>query len=156
MPGIKYGPVDLLFIGFEGERPGPAITEALAELIEDETISLLDLIFASRNDAGELSILEIDELPEGHDLSDVDLVEPGLAAMQDVEELAANIPAGSSAALLAVELTWARNFSSALAESGGRVLYEERIGAPLVNAILEGASFDSTSVARATSERDGE
>jgi hypothetical protein len=156
MPGIKYGPVDLLFIGFEGERPGPAITEALVELIEDETISLLDLIFASRNDAGELTILEIDELPEGHDLADVALIEPGLAAMQDVEELAANIPAGSSAALLAVELTWARNFSSALAESGGTVLYEERIGAPLVNAILEDSGVEDPRVANATFDRDGE
>jgi len=145
MAEFAYGPVEILLITFDGDRPGSALSEALLELVEEKTITLLDLIFVSRSVEGDLRIVEIDELPEKAQLPDLDLRELGLAGLDDVEELAAQLPPGASAAVLVVELSWARHFASVLAASGGAVLYQERIPAPVVNAVLEAANVSADS-----------
>lgn len=139
MADFTYGPVEILLISFAGDRPGPAVGDALRELIDEKTITLLDLIFVSRTVDGDLRIVEVEDLPDKAQLPDLDLGELGLAGLDDVEELAAELPAGTSAAILVVELAWARNFASVLAASGGAVLHQERIPAAVVNAVLEAA-----------------
>jgi hypothetical protein len=126
MEEFAHGPVEILLLGFDGDRPGEALREALLELIDEKTIALLDLVFVARSEAGDPRIIEIEDLPERTQL-------PGL---EDIEELAGQLPPGSSAAVLVVELTWARHFASVLAASGGAVLHQERIPAPVVNAVL--------------------
>ncbi|MGO4782448.1 DUF6325 family protein [Cryobacterium sp. W22_MBD10_FK3] len=139
MAEFTYGPVEVLLISFEGDRPGPALGAALRDLIAEKTIRLLDLLFVSRDAAGDLRIVEVEDLPEKAQLPDLDLGELGLAGLDDVEELATELPPGTSAAVLVVELAWARNFASALAASGGAVLHHDRIPAAVVNAVLEAA-----------------
>ena len=139
MEEFTYGPVEMLLISFDGDRPGPALSEALRDLVEEKTIALLDLVFVSRSSEGDLRIVEVQDLPERTQLPDFTLGEPGLAGLEDVEELAAQLPPGTSAAILVVELSWARHFASVLAASGGAVLYDERIPATVVNAVLEAA-----------------
>jgi len=136
MEEFEYGPVEILLISFEGDRPGPALSEALLDLVEEKTITLLDLVFVARSEAGDLRIVEMEELPDRAELPDLELGELGLAGLEDVEELAGQLQPGSSAAVLVIELTWARRFSSVLAASGGAVLHHERIPAPIVNAVL--------------------
>jgi len=136
MAEFEYGPVEILLISFEGDRPGPALSEALLDLVEEKTITLLDLVFVARSEAGDLRIVEMEELPDRAELPDLELGELGLAGLEDVEELAGQLQPGSSAAVLVIELTWARRFSSVLAASGGAVLHHERIPAPIVNAVL--------------------
>ena len=136
MEEFEYGPVEILLISFEGDRPGPALSEALLNLVEEKTITLLDLVFVARSEAGDLRIVEMEELPDRAELPDLELGELGLAGLEDVEELAGQLQPGSSAAVLVIELTWARRFSSVLAASGGAVLHHERIPAPIVNAVL--------------------
>jgi hypothetical protein len=140
---FRYGPVEILLISFDGDRPGSALGDALRQLIDEKTVTLLDLIFVSRSVEGDLRIVEVEDLPERAQLPDLARGELGLAGMDDVEELATELPPGTSAAVLVVELTWARNFASVLAASGGAVLHSERIPAPVVNAVLEAASTDS-------------
>ena len=140
MADFTYGPVEILLISFDGDRPGAALGEALTDLIADKTITLLDLIFVSRSAEGDLRIVEVEDLPEKAQLPDLALGELGLAGLDDVEELAAELPPGTSAAVLVVELAWARHFASVLAASGGAVLHQERIPAAVVNAVLDAAS----------------
>jgi len=139
MVEFRYGPVEILLISFDGERPGAALGRALRELVEEKTITLLDLLFVARDPHGDLRIVEVDDLPQKAELPDLQLGELGLAGLEDVEELAADLPPGTSAAVLVVELAWARNFASALAASGGAVLHQERIPAAVVNEVLEAA-----------------
>ena len=139
MADFTYGPVEILLISFDGDRPGAALGEALTDLIAEKTITLLDLIFVSRSMEGDLRIVEVEDLPEKAQLPDLALGELGLAGLDDVEELAADLPPGTSAAVLVVELAWARQFASVLAASGGAVLHQERIPASVVNAVLDAA-----------------
>lgn len=143
MEDFRYGPVEILLISFDGDRPGAALNDALLELVDQKTITLLDLIFVSRSEDGDLRIVEVEDLPERAQLPELELGELGLAGLDDVEELAAELSPGTSAAVLVVELAWARNFASVLAASGGAVLHSERIPAPVVNAVLAAALTDS-------------
>ncbi|MEC5182829.1 hypothetical protein RCH12_000259 [Cryobacterium sp. MP_3.1] len=139
MAEFTYGPVEILLISFDGERPGAPLSEALRALIDEKTVTLLDLIFVSRSVEGDLRIVEVEDLPEKAQLPDLALGELGLAGLDDVEELAVDLPPGTSAAVLVVELTWARHFASVLSASGGAVLHQERIPAAVVNAVLDAA-----------------
>ena len=87
MAEFTYGPVELLLISFEGDRPGPALGDALLDLIEEKTVTLLDLIFVSRSAEGDLRIVEVEDLPDRAQLPDLELGELGLAGLDDVEEL---------------------------------------------------------------------
>ncbi|KGJ77532.1 hypothetical protein GY21_07440 [Cryobacterium roopkundense] len=135
MSDFEYGPVELVLIGFDGDRPGPEVGQAVLDLVEEKTINLLDLVFVSKNLDGELRVLEIDELERGP-LSGLALLERGLTGQEDVEALAEAVAPGASAAVLAVELVWAKNLAEALFRSGGRVLDSVRIPALVVNSIL--------------------
>lgn len=136
MTEFRYGPVELILVGFEGERPGPEIVDAFRDVIDAGAVRLLDLLFVTRSPEGELTVLELDEAGDSIGLEAVVLEATGLASIEDVEELASEIPAGSSAALLVVELTWAKALASKLAAGRGVVLSTERIPAPVVNEVL--------------------
>ena len=136
MTEFEYGPVDLYLVGFEGDRPGPGVLEAIAELIEGGEIRLLDLLIISRTNDGEVSVVEFDDVSDEYGFGTVELEAVGLVADDDALELAQGIPPGMSGALLAVELLWAKRLASRFAESGGMVLQTERIPAPVVNAAL--------------------
>ena len=136
MTEFRYGPVELILVGFEGERPGPEIVDAFRDVIDAGAVRLLDLLFVTRSPEGELTVLELDEAGDSIGLDAVVLEATGLASIEDVEGLASEIPAGSSAALLVVELTWAKALASKLAAGRGVVLSTERIPAPVVNEVL--------------------
>ncbi|MDE0546480.1 DUF6325 family protein [Microbacterium sp. C7(2022)] len=137
MAEFRYGPVELYLVGFEGERPDPGVMSALMEPVESGHLRLLDFLLISKDDQGNVSIVEIEDDDTDYGLGDIALEEIGIAGEEDVEELAELVPPGSAAALIALELTFARTLASNLAASGGVVLSSERIPAPIVNAIVD-------------------
>ena len=136
MADFEYGPVDLYLVGFEGDRPDPGTLEAIAELIEGGEIRLLDFLVISRADDGTVSIVEFDDVSDEYGFGTVELEAIGLVTDEDAQELAQGIPPGTSGALLAIELLWAKRLTSRFAASGGVVLQTERIPASVVNAAL--------------------
>lgn len=137
MAHFIYGPVELYLVGFEGERPDPGVVSAMVELLESGLVRLLDFVIVSKSADGEVTVTEIEDAAEQLGFGDVEIVEIGLSGSEDIEELAADIPPGTSAALVAFELAYARNLAEKLAASGGVVLRTERIPAPVVNEILD-------------------
>ena len=142
MANFEYGPVDLYLIGFPGERPGPEVVASIVELVEAGTVRLLDMLFVSRSLDGELNILEVDQVADELGLTGIELNEVGLAGNEDIEEFADDVAPGTSAALLVVELLWAKNFATALYRAGGAVLHTESIPSVVVNDLLTTASVD--------------
>ncbi|ANJ28446.1 DUF6325 family protein [Agromyces aureus] len=134
MADFEYGPVDLYLIGFEGDRPDGRTLEAIADLVDSGEIRLLDFLLVSRGE-DEVTIVEFEDFG-GQIEFDVEVLEAGLVGDEDVDDLAERIPVGSSAALIAIELVWAKKLASRFAESGAELLQVERIPAPIVNEIL--------------------
>ncbi len=134
---LRYGPVELHLVGFEGDRPDPRVIAALVDLLEGGLIHLLDFLIVSKSDDGEVTVTEIEDQTDEYGFGGVELEAVGIAGDEDVAELAELIPPGGSAALVAFELTYLRDLAAKLEDSGGVVLRTERIPAPVVNAILE-------------------
>lgn len=133
MTTFDYGPIEFYAIGFEGDRPGPGVLQAIDDLVATGTVNLLDLVFVRRDAEGELEVLEVtDTIDDGAPALNLE----GLAGEEDIAALAETVPAGASAAILVVELLWAKAFAGALYDAGGFVVGRQGIPAPLVNAYL--------------------
>lgn len=133
MTDFDYGPIEFYAIGFEGDRPGPGVLKAIDDLVAEGTVNVLDLVFVRRSPEGELEILELSDTIES-DVPALDL--EGLAGEEDILALADGLEPGTSAAILVVELLWAKAFASALYDAGGAVIAREGVPAPIVNAFL--------------------
>lgn len=136
MTEFTYGPVEFLLVAFDSDKPSPAILEAITELIESSTINLLDLVVVTKALDGTVASVDIEDATDEYGFGTIELEATGLASDEDIQELADDLPAGTAAALLVIELIWAKNLASRLAEAGGFVVHTDRIPAPVVNAAL--------------------
>lgn len=132
MAEFQYGPVELYLVGFEGETPDPGVIDALGDLVDSGLLRVLDFVLVSKSGNGDVTIAEI----EDEDFA-LDLHQVGIAAEEDILTLAELVPEGSSAAVVAMELVFARTLTERIANSGAVVLSVERIPAPVVNAVIE-------------------
>lgn len=139
----RLGPVDIYLLGLPGERPDQAAMTALTVLLETGPVRLLDLILISKAEEGALALLEAQELPDGFEIDVEPLGATGLLGKDDVDDLAASIPAGTAALLVALELTYQRDLAARTAQSGATLLGYERIPAPVVNALLDSLSVET-------------
>lgn len=137
MTKFRYGPVELHLVGFEGERPDPRTLAALTELLDSGLVRLLDFIILSKAEDGAITVVEVEEDHDGSGFDELEILSAGIVGEEDIEDFAAQIPAGSSAALIALELAFARTLAENLAAGGGVVLRSERVPAPIVNALLD-------------------
>ncbi len=58
---MSLGPIELLVVKFPGNQFKGEIAPALAELVENGTIRVIDLLFAIKDENGELAIVELSE-----------------------------------------------------------------------------------------------
>jgi len=135
MAEFRYGPVELFLLGLEDERPDPAFIASLVELVESGIVRILDFVLVSKSESGEVTVDEIEE--DSADYGALDLVLSGITGDEDIEALGDLVPAGGSAAVVAIELLYARKLADSLASTGGVVLAAERIPAPIVNALVD-------------------
>ena len=134
MTTFTLGPVEFHLISLADSQPAEAVIDELRDVLTTGTVQLLDLVVISKSDAGDVTVTEIE--------ADVDLGAPGLAGDDDIAEFAAVIEPGTTAALVALELTWAKRIAEKLAAAGSEVIGVERIPAPVVNALLESIEDD--------------
>ncbi|MEN2738786.1 DUF6325 family protein [Microbacterium sp. X-17] len=137
MVDFRYGPVELYLVGFAGDRPDPGAITALLELVESGVVRLLDFVLVTKDLAGDVILTEIEDDEDGFGFGELVLDGAGLTGEEDVAELAELVEPGSSAAVIALELVFARTLATRLAAGGGVVLATERIPAPVVNALVD-------------------
>lgn len=133
MTTFDYGPIEFYAISFDGERPGPGVLAAIDDLVTSGTVRLLDLVLVRRSEEGEYSIVEIADDGESPIVA---LELTGLTGEEDIADLTGDLEPGTSAAVIAIELLWAKSFSAALYDAGGAVIAREGVPAPIVNAFL--------------------
>jgi hypothetical protein len=126
---MALGPVDLLVVRFPGNQFKGEIAPALAELVDQGTIRVIDLLLAVKDSDGNLEILEADSLsPEdAGDLGNLVSDPVRLFSEDDVETFAATLEPNSAAALLLFENTWAAHFRETLENAKAELVMFERI-----------------------------
>jgi hypothetical protein len=134
---MEVGPVDAYIIGFPGNKFTGRIAPAIKELVDNETIRILDLLFVSKDADGVVTTLTIEDLgPEGAAFAEIDVTEPGSLNEEDADEVSDDLPANSSALLMAFENVWARKVVSALQAADAILIDSIRIPADVVQAAL--------------------
>lgn len=129
----ERGPVDLVSIGFPTADVPDGVAAALRRVPAD-VATILDVVTVRRGPNGALAVAEDDP---GVSVVGDGLEFAGLAAEEDALALAADLPAGSSAVVVAFEHTWARDLVVAVGAAGGVVLATARIPGPMVDELVE-------------------
>ena len=135
----EIGPVDYAIIAFPGNKFRGEIAPALADLVESNTIRLIDVAFVGKDADGEVIALELTELdPEVQDSLDrLGIEVQGLLNEDDLADAADALEPNSSAALLVWENVWARRVTKAMRDAGGELLAFERVPHDIVQAARE-------------------
>lgn len=130
-----YGPVELNVITFSGATPPPSLLHALVEQMDAGNVRLLDFVLFEKAESGALHVTEID-LDE-FSLADLAPLAHGLTAEEDLRDLTGAVPVGCSGAVVALELVWASELASRLADGGNSLVTTIRIPAAAVNTAVE-------------------
>ena len=132
---MAVGPVDVYIIGFPGNKFTGRIAPAILDLVENGTIRVLDLLFVMKDANGvvtSLAAADIDE--EGADFLSIDVTQPGALGHEDAEEVNDDLPANSSALLIAFENLWVGKVVEALRAADAVLIDSIRIPVDVVEA----------------------
>lgn len=123
------GPIDYIIVGFEGNTFDGSILAALGEAIEARVINLVALAFISKDDAGNVTVLDIGDNGDTVVMDFVTKYEgnPELVTDDDINEMADLLENNTSAGLLVVEQAWAIPLKQALVNANGVLVAEGRI-----------------------------
>ena len=137
---IEMGPIDYLLVEWPGRQPNGEAAPYLVDLVERGLIRILDLTFIAKAEDGSVAGLELSDLGDGAaELAVFEGASSGLISDDDVNEAAAALEPGTSAALLVYENSWAAPFAAAVRRSGGQLVASGRIPAEDVLAALDAA-----------------
>ena len=135
----EMGPIDYIVIEFPGSQMTGEGLPILVDLVERGTIRLIDLVFFTKAADGSVAMVEIADL-DGDGSLDLAIFEgasSGILGEDDINEAAAAIEGGSSAALLVYENTWAAPFAAAVRRGGGQLVAFGRIPIQALVAALD-------------------
>jgi uncharacterized membrane protein len=150
---MPFGPVQMLVLEFDRTRFNGEIMPELERLTDDGVIRLIDLLFVTKTEDGELDVVQASGLSQdeaiefgamvgalvglgmGSEEATVRAAEAGAAELEDghifdeteVWYLADAIPAGSSAAVALIEHRWAIPLRDKIVQAGGIALADEWI-----------------------------
>ena len=136
------GPVQMLVVGFDGNRFEGEILAELDRLAAINVVRVLDLLFVSKDESGAVTALEASDLgvdpggePGKHLATLIGLAAEGEASGEpdpgdedyDLEQVwfvADQIPAGTAAAIVLLEHHWALGLREATRAADGELLAE--------------------------------
>jgi hypothetical protein len=137
---IEMGPIDYLLVEWPDEQPDGQIAPHLIDLVDRGLIRIIDLAIVVKGDDGSVARLEISDLgDEVTAFADFEGAASGLLSDEDIEEAGGTLEAGTAAALLVYENSWAAPFATAIRESGARLVASGRIPVNEIIAALDAA-----------------
>ena len=134
---MTIGPVSYTVVAFPGNKFNGNIAPEIDKLVSNGTVRVLDLVFVGKDTNGDTISLEFDQLDDLAGFGDIDGEVGGLISPEDLDAVAASLPAGNSALVVLWEDLWALPLVEAVRASGGLVIDSARIPAERVEAALE-------------------
>jgi len=134
----EMGPIDWLLIEFDGPFTGEA-AGPLLDLVDRGLIRLLDVVLMRKDEAGNVVVLEISDLP-GDEAVHVDVfaaASTGILGEDDVNEAGAALENDTRAVFLLYENSWAAPFAVAVRKAGGQLIADGRIPTQQIIAALD-------------------
>ncbi len=135
---MGFCPVDVIIIGFPGNKFSGRIAPALMDLVDSATIRIIDLLFISKDSDGVVTTVAAADVDAqtGPSYLSIDVLQPGALGAEDAEELADDLELNSSALAIAFENIWATKVVDACREADAVVIDQIRIPADVVDAVV--------------------
>jgi len=135
---MGIGPVEYMVVAFPGNKFKGEIAPALQELVESNTIRIIDLSFVHKDANGDVVGVELED--EGSDVFQafhaLTAERGGLINDDDMMDIGAALDPNSSAAILVWEDVWATRFKDAVLGAGGVLVDIQRIPYEIVDAAI--------------------
>ena len=140
------GPVEYIVVEFPGNQFKGEIVPALAELTDNGTIRIIDLLFIKKDGEGNVTSFELGDLgdDEGSPFDDLDGEIDDLLNEEDILIAAEMLQPNSSAAMMVFENVWATRLRDAIVNANGRLVDNARIPAAIVQAAMEAAGVPAS------------
>ena len=136
---MAIGPVEYMVVAFPGNKFKGEIGPALADLVESNTIRILDLAFVSKDGDGNVVALEYEDLDSDAGVA-FNTIEDAVGELindADLIEVGEGLDRNTSAAVLVWEDLWATRFAEAVRGAGGVLIDIQRIPHEVVKTALE-------------------
>ena len=136
----EMGPIDYLLVEWPGRQPNGEAMPYLIDLVERGLIRILDLAFITKDEEGNVTFLDLDEV--GGEVVELAVFEGAASDLLDEgdrADAAGVLEPGTSAALLIYENAWAGPFAAAVRRSGGQLVASGRIPVQAMLAALDAA-----------------
>jgi uncharacterized membrane protein len=145
---MTLGPLEYTVIGFDGNRFNGEIARELAAVVDSGVISLVDLVFVSKDIDGNVKVLEVDnkEDPRFADFAPLLTGLTGLLTDEDVAKIAEGLATNQSALVVMFEHRWAVRVKNAIAGAGGFLVSRETISPEtleMLNAELDAITLSA-------------
>lgn len=139
----EMGPIDYIVLEWPAQQPTGEVGPLILDLVDRGIIRILDIAFLAKGEDGSVAALDLGALNgAGAGFEEFEGASSGLLGQDDLEEAAAVLEPGTSAAILVWENRWAAPVAVALRKSGGQLVASGRIP---IQAIL--ASLDAVEAA---------
>ena len=121
----EMGPIDYIVIEWSDRQPTGEAMPLLIDLVDRGIVRVLDLVFMTRSEDGDVEVIEVSDLPPA--FSAFEGARSGLMDDGDIAAAADALEPGTSAALLMWENRWAAPFAIALRHSGAQMVASGRV-----------------------------
>ena len=135
----EMGPIDYVVLEWNGEQPDAGeVQPLLLDLVDRGIIRILDIAFLAKDEDGSVSGIDIGDLKQvAAAFAEFEGASSGLLGFDDLQEAAAALDPGTSAAVLVWENRWAAPVAVALRRSGGQLVASGRIPVQALIASLD-------------------
>ncbi len=133
-----HGAVEFVVVGFTGGRIDDSLGPALREQVDKGTVRIIDLLFVRKEEDGSHRTFELQDVEADTSyahLQGVPQTIDGLIAADDVEDITNALMPGMTAMIVLFEHLWLRDLRAAIENSGGRVVFTQRIPGEVVDAV---------------------
>ncbi|MFD4461211.1 DUF6325 family protein [Nocardia sp. NPDC058480] len=130
------GPVEFLVLAFPGTDIDKSVSGALADVVAKGTVTLLDLIVLSMDEAGTITEREIDDDISAVGLTGLTAADIDLVSDDDLDVVRASMEPGTTAVVIVFEETWATRLAAAVRAADGEVALHVQVPRDAVDAAL--------------------
>jgi hypothetical protein len=126
---MTLGPLEYTVIGFDRPDFDGSIAEEIGKVVEKKIIRLVDVVFVQKDAAGEVVVVEIDNVRDPRFANFAPLLEDTMSLLtpEDIATIGENLPVDSAALILLFEHRWAVKIKEAIVDAGGFLVARETI-----------------------------
>ena len=134
----EMGPIDYIVLEWPAQQPTGEVAPLIIDLVDRGIIRVLDIAFLAKGEDGSVAALDLATLSDaGSGFEEFEGASSGLLGDEDLEEAAAALEPGTSAAILVWENRWAAPVAVAVRKSGGQLVASGRIPVQAILASLD-------------------